>query len=271
MVVVDNNSTDDTAAIARTAGAAVVHEPVQGIARARNAGARHAQGDVLVFVDADALVSPALLEAIHDAMSDPSCIGGGVDVEYQPRRRSMRLYLSAWRLLGRRMRLVQGATQFCRRSVFEQVGGYAEQAWIGEDVDFYRSMERLPRSAGGGGRVIEAPPGARAAWFGSSSSHVCRRRRGASTSGRCGRRCSGQTHSSPRCSAAARRSGQAGTDARCGRAYRRCPHEASGSSSYGTTQVTAVPRPDWPEDTSSVPPICSASVSILVNPRPCSA
>jgi len=157
VVVVDNNSTDDTAAIARTAGAAVVHEPVQGIARARNAGARHAQGDVLVFVDADALVSPALLEAIHDAMSDPSCIGGGVDVEYQPRRRSMRLYLSAWRLLGRRMRLVQGATQFCRRSVFEQVGGYAEQAWIGEDVDFYRSMERLARSAGGVVRFIEQP------------------------------------------------------------------------------------------------------------------
>ena len=157
VVVVDNNSTDETASIARARGATVLHEPVQGIARARNAGARHARGDVLVFVDADALVSPALLEAIHDAMSDPSCIGGGVDVEYQPRRRSMRLYLRAWRLLGRRMRLVQGATQFCRRSVFEQVGGYAEQAWIGEDVDFYRSMERFARSAGGVVRFIEQP------------------------------------------------------------------------------------------------------------------
>ena len=69
----------------------------------------------------------------------------------------MRLYLRAWRLLGRRMRLVQGATQFCRRSVFEQVGGYAEQAWIGEDVDFYRSMERFARSAGGVVRFIEQP------------------------------------------------------------------------------------------------------------------
>ncbi len=156
-VVVDNNSTDETASIARARGATVLREPVQGIARARNTGARHAQGDVLVFVDADVLVPPALLEAIHDAMSNPSCIGGGVDVEYQPRRRSMRIYLSAWRLLGRRMRLVQGATQFCRRSIFEQVGGYAEQAWIGEDVDFYRSMERFARSAGGVVRFIEQP------------------------------------------------------------------------------------------------------------------
>lgn len=157
VVVVDNNSTDETASIARARGAAVVHESVQGIARARNAGARHAQGDVLVFVDADVLLPPALFEAIHDAMSDPACIGGGMDVEYRPRRRSMRLYLRAWRLLARRMRLVQGATQFCRRSVFEQVGGYAEQAWIGEDVDFYRSMERLARSAGGVVRFIEQP------------------------------------------------------------------------------------------------------------------
>ena len=156
-IVVDNNSTDETAAIARSKGAAVVHEPVQGIARARNAGARHAQGDVLVFVDADVLVPPALFEAIHDAMSDPACVGGGVDVEYRPRRRIMRLYLRAWRLLARRMRLVQGATQFCRRDAFEQVDGYDEQAWIGEDVDFYRSMGRLTRGMGGTVRFIERP------------------------------------------------------------------------------------------------------------------
>ena len=156
-IVVDNNSTDETAAIASSRGAAVVHEPVQGIARARNAGARHAQGDVLVFVDADVLVPPDLLEAIHEAMSDPACVGGGVDVEYRPRQRVMRFYLGAWRSLARRMRLVQGATQFCRRDAFEQAGGYDEQAWIGEDVDFYRSMERLARSAGGTVRFIELP------------------------------------------------------------------------------------------------------------------
>ena len=42
-IVVDNNSTDGTAVAARAKGATVVHEPVQGIARARNTGARHAR------------------------------------------------------------------------------------------------------------------------------------------------------------------------------------------------------------------------------------
>ena len=70
-IVVDNNSRDRTAAVARGRGVRVVHEPVQGIARARNAGARHAEGDVLVFIDADVTVPHTLLQEIHAAMSDP--------------------------------------------------------------------------------------------------------------------------------------------------------------------------------------------------------
>ena len=53
LIVCDNNSTDRTAEIARDAGAAVVFEPVNQIARARNAGAAHATGEWLLFVDAD--------------------------------------------------------------------------------------------------------------------------------------------------------------------------------------------------------------------------
>ena len=50
-IVVDNNSTDDTAAIAEAMGARAVHESVQGIGRARNCGASAAQGDVLLFTN----------------------------------------------------------------------------------------------------------------------------------------------------------------------------------------------------------------------------
>ena len=97
LIVVDNNSGDATAAIVRDKGAQVVHEPVQGIARARNTGARHAGGDVLIFVDADVLMTPELLRVIHTALDDPDCIGGGVDVDYRARRLFVRLYLLAWR------------------------------------------------------------------------------------------------------------------------------------------------------------------------------
>ena len=106
---------------------------------------RYADGDVLVFVDADVIVPHTLLDAIHTAMSDPACVGGAVDVDYRPKRLSIRLYLRAWRLLGRLMGMAQGATQFCRKSVFEQVGGYDERVWIGEDVDFYWGLKRFAK------------------------------------------------------------------------------------------------------------------------------
>ena len=156
-IVVDNNSTDGAAAVARAKGATVVHEPVQGIARARNTGAHHAEGDVLVFIDSDVNMPNTLLEAIHEAMSNPACVGGGIDVEYRPKRISIRFYLRAWRLLGRLSGMVQGATQFCRKDVFEQVGGYDEKVWIGEDVDFYWSLKRHAKRTHGVARFIRNP------------------------------------------------------------------------------------------------------------------
>ena len=89
IIVVDNNSDDGTAAVASGMGVTVVLEGEQGIARARKP-ARDADGEVLVFVDADVIVPPELLHEIHAAMSDPACVGGAVDVEYRPKRLSMR-------------------------------------------------------------------------------------------------------------------------------------------------------------------------------------
>ncbi len=148
VIVVDNNSVDGTADVAHARGAVVVNEPVQGISRARNAGAREASGEVLVFVDADVILPENLLLLVHDAMSDRICVGGGADVEYRPRRVLVRAYLRMWRILGRMTDMVQGATQFCRKDVFEEIGGYDETAWIGEDVDFYWALKRYAKRRG---------------------------------------------------------------------------------------------------------------------------
>ena len=157
IIVVDNNSVDGTAEIARGKGAKVVDEEVQGISRARNTGAHHAKGDVLVFVDADVLMPQCLLTKIYSVMSDSDCVGGGVDVEYQSKRRTMRIYLGIWRVLARLTDMVQGSTQFCRKEVFDEVGGYDENAWIGEDVDFYWALKKHAKRNGGTAHVIREP------------------------------------------------------------------------------------------------------------------
>lgn len=53
VIVVDNNSTDATAEIARQMGARVLHEEVRGYGRAYKTGLFHAQGDIVVTLDGD--------------------------------------------------------------------------------------------------------------------------------------------------------------------------------------------------------------------------
>ena len=55
----------------------MIHEPVRGISRARNSGAQLAGGEVLVFVDADVIVPPEILQKIQYAVSDPDCVEEG--------------------------------------------------------------------------------------------------------------------------------------------------------------------------------------------------
>ncbi|MGH9410131.1 MAG: glycosyltransferase, partial [Vicinamibacterales bacterium] len=80
IIVVDDASTDRTAAIASGLGVRVVPVQVRHIAAARNAGARAARGDRFVFVDADTVLPPQTLRAAL-AVLDSGAVGGGAAIE----------------------------------------------------------------------------------------------------------------------------------------------------------------------------------------------
>jgi glycosyltransferase involved in cell wall biosynthesis len=65
IIVVDNNSTDRTAAIAREFGAKVVAEKQQGISFARNAGFNAAKGEIIARIDADTIALPNWITRIR--------------------------------------------------------------------------------------------------------------------------------------------------------------------------------------------------------------
>lgn len=70
VLVVNDGSTDDTAAMAQAAGARVVHHPYsKGNGAAIKTGARAAQGDVLVFMDADGQHDPADIPRLLDKLN----------------------------------------------------------------------------------------------------------------------------------------------------------------------------------------------------------
>jgi glycosyltransferase involved in cell wall biosynthesis len=85
VVIADNGSTDGTADLARRCGprfkalTLVDSGPRRGHATPRNAGARAARGELLVFCDADDVVAPGWLQAMADAARHYDLIGGWLD------------------------------------------------------------------------------------------------------------------------------------------------------------------------------------------------
>jgi glycosyltransferase involved in cell wall biosynthesis len=104
-IVVDNGSTDGSPALARAAGALVVHEPQRGFGAACWAGLQAAEADVVCFMDADGSLDPGDLPAVADPViaGDADLVLAARDAErgaWPPHARAANRYL-AWQV-GRR-------------------------------------------------------------------------------------------------------------------------------------------------------------------------
>lgn len=76
IIVVDNNSSDATSAIAASFGARVIPEKRQGIAYARTAGFTAAQGDIIIRTDADCIALTDFIEMmVNSFRRDPDVQG----------------------------------------------------------------------------------------------------------------------------------------------------------------------------------------------------
>ena len=64
---------------------------------------------------------------------------------------------SAWKFWGPIFNMKQGAAQFCRKTVFEEIGGYDETIYLGEDIDIYWRLTKYARQNDGFLSFIEDP------------------------------------------------------------------------------------------------------------------
>ena len=75
IIVVDNNSTDGTAGLARARGVTVVSEPRPGVCWARQSGTSAAAGEIVVSTDADTVYDRGWLSRIDAAfLADPALV-----------------------------------------------------------------------------------------------------------------------------------------------------------------------------------------------------
>jgi GT2 family glycosyltransferase len=140
VVVVDNASSDATAAVARSRGATVVHEPIANRSRARNRGVAVATSRLYAFTDADCVARPEWLEALLACAGTAPLVAGAVELRVSARPNAIERFERLWRF-GQEAWVRQGwaatANLLVDAEAFEAVDGF-DPSWrhIGEDVDF---------------------------------------------------------------------------------------------------------------------------------------
>jgi glycosyltransferase involved in cell wall biosynthesis len=142
VIVVDNNSSDRTAQLAHETGARVVFEPINQISRARNAGARAAGGDWLLFIDADSWLCPATVAEMLAAIRRGKLAGGGCLVALDGVPGSIVWAVETWNLISRMMKWAAGSFIFCQAVAFREVGGFSTELFAAEEIRFSRDLKR---------------------------------------------------------------------------------------------------------------------------------
>ncbi len=153
IIVIDDGSTDDTRLIASHYNVRVL--PVvrnSGPATARNHGASNAQGDILMFVDADVVVAEdALVRVMQHFTQDTDCVAVIGSYDFDPEAGNL---ISAYRNLlhhfthqktSRRASHFWTGLGAIRRPVFESLGGFDEKKFARalEDIELgYRLRTR---------------------------------------------------------------------------------------------------------------------------------
>lgn len=100
----------------------------------RNVGAQQATGDVLAFIDSDAYAEEDWLERIAKAVLDGCSVGGGA-ILIPPSQKGLGIASAQYFIQfsefmpqgqRRRTRFIPSCNLFCRRELFDAVGGFPE-------------------------------------------------------------------------------------------------------------------------------------------------
>jgi glycosyltransferase involved in cell wall biosynthesis len=158
LIVCDNNSTDRTTEIARAAGATVVFEPINQIARARNRGASIATGDWLVFVDADSHPGAELFANVAEQIRSGKCFAGGATMRLDEKHFVAGCITRLWNCASRFLKLLAGSFIFIETAAFRSVGGFSHELFVAEELELSQRLKKLARGQGRGIVILHRHP-----------------------------------------------------------------------------------------------------------------
>jgi len=156
VIVADGESEDKTVLLARRYADKIVTERTHTIAAGRQAGAMVAEGEILVYTDADAIPEKDWLKNIVGAFKDKKVVGaygwilplkgGRLEVFLLKYLALIVAYLAS--LIG--FDYLAGSNMAIRKDAFDKVGGMNIHLTTGEDIDIIKRVRKL-------GKVVFVP------------------------------------------------------------------------------------------------------------------
>lgn len=147
IIVSDGKSEDRTKAIALASDCIFVEDESRSPAKQRNNGAKIAKGDVLLFLDADTKLPDKLLPSVYDEFKFRKLTVAGFYLKFNS---AQKIYLIFEFVYHKTCWLGQyffpasvGVGILSLRSKHEQIGGFDESIFIGEDYDYINRLAKV--------------------------------------------------------------------------------------------------------------------------------
>jgi len=148
VIVSDGGSKDQTLAIARRAGCrTVIDDKVKHPSRQRNIGATLAQGEILLFLDADTVLNPDFLSLAVEEFHRRKLVGAGFYIKFNPNSFVYRIFAlnlnSFCRLRQYLAPAAVGAALLANRRAHQKIKGFDESLSVAEDYDYCFRLSRV--------------------------------------------------------------------------------------------------------------------------------
>ncbi len=148
IIVCNNNSSDATEAVCKNLQVKTVFEKENVIAKARNTGAGVAEGDWLIFIDADSYPKPKLIKECINAIKSGKYIGFGATIKPDRSKLWYRFVIFVTNINLRRYKAAIGAFIGCDAEAFRAIGGFNAKIYYLEEMDFSIRLKEFGRQAG---------------------------------------------------------------------------------------------------------------------------
>ena len=150
IIVVDNNSTDNTLELIKKLGVIYTVEYKKGPAPAKNAGITLSKGNIIAFIDGDCIATKDWLKNVVSGFekSDIGCVAGGITARDDNNLSSLERFLIKKGHLSQAQHIENSFLPFAatanaayRKEVFDKVGLFDAKLLIGEDADLSWRMQ----------------------------------------------------------------------------------------------------------------------------------